>query len=100
VDVLRQRYRTRKFNINQERSLNGSAEQQALCKEDPRPTPSQLALAEDQWEQLLKDQPPHYRLILTLLRQGDTHAEIARKVGVSERTVRRLVRKLDPGSAL
>src|SRR5262249_49017669 len=59
VDVLRQRYRTQKYNVNREHSLNGSAEEQALRKEDPGPTPSQLALAEEQWERLLKDQPPH-----------------------------------------
>ena len=99
VDVLRQRYRTRKYNVNRERSLNRSAEKQALRQEDPGPTPSQLALAQEEWDRLLKDQPPHYQMILTLLRQGDTHDEVARKVGVSEKTVRRVLRKLDPGSA-
>jgi RNA polymerase sigma factor (sigma-70 family) len=99
VDVLRQRYGTQKYNVNRERSLNGSAEQQALGKADPGPTPSQLVLAQDAWDRLLKDQPPQYQMILTLLRQGDTHEEVARKVGVNEKTVRRLLRKLDPGSA-
>jgi RNA polymerase sigma factor (sigma-70 family) len=100
VDALRQRYRTAKYNVNRERSLEGSAACQAARVADRQPTPSELAAARERWDRLVEGQPPRYRRILELLRQGNTHAEIAREVGVSEKTVQRLLRKLDPGSAL
>jgi RNA polymerase sigma factor (sigma-70 family) len=98
VDALRQRYRTRKYDINRERSLAGSAAAAAAEVADGQPTPSQVAAARERWDRLLEGQPAHYQLILTLLRQGYTQAEVARQAGVTERTVRRLLRKLDPGS--
>lgn len=98
VDVLRQRYGTRKYNVNREHSLEGSAAAGSLDIADGRPSPSKVLVAEDRWERLLKDQPPHHRRILELLRAGHTQAEAARAAGVSEKTVYRLIRKLDPGS--
>ncbi len=98
VDALRQRYGTRKYNINREHSLEGSAALQSLEVADRQPSPSQMLMAEDRWEQLLAQQTPRDRRILELLRQGFTHEETARQVGVNEKTVRRLIRKLDLGS--
>ena len=48
---------------------------------------------------VLAQQSPRDRRILELLRQGFTHAETARQVGVNEKTIRRLIQKLDLGSA-
>lgn len=100
VDILRQRYRTRKYNVNREHSLNGTAAERSLELADRAPSPSKLLMAKDRWEKLLEGQPEHHRRILELLRQGYTHAEAAQLVGVNEKTVRRLIRKLDPGSGL
>ncbi len=100
VDVLRQRYGTRKYNINREHSLEGSAALRSRDVADRQPSPSQILMAEDIWEQLLAQQSPRDRRILELLRQGCTHEEAARQVGVNEKTVRRLIRKLDLESAL
>jgi RNA polymerase sigma factor (sigma-70 family) len=97
VDAQRQRYRTQKYNVNRERALEGSALLEALGVADRQPGPSQLAAAQEQWERLLDGQPPHYQRILHLLRQGSTHQEIARELGLSEKTVYRVIRKLDPG---
>jgi RNA polymerase sigma-70 factor (ECF subfamily) len=99
VDAQRQRYGTEKYNVNRERSLEGSAAQEAARVVDRQPTPSQLVVAEEHWDRLLEGQPDHYQRILILLRQGYTHEEIAQAVGVNEKTIRRLIRKLDPGSA-
>lgn len=98
VDVLRQRYRTRKYNINREQSLYGSATDHSMEVTDPHPSPSQIVSVEDRWERLLAEQTPRDRLILQLLRQGHTHEETACMVGVNERTVRRLLSKIDPKS--
>jgi DNA-binding NarL/FixJ family response regulator len=55
-------------------------------------------MAEERWDRLLDGQPPQDRRILELLRQGHTHAEIAQQVGVSEKRVQRLLRKLSAES--
>jgi RNA polymerase sigma factor (sigma-70 family) len=96
VDTLRQRCRTQKYNINREHPLEGSAAGEAGNVADRRPTPSQVAIAQEKWEQLLHGQPPRSQRILLLLREGHTHQEVARQVGVNEKTVRRLLRKLAP----
>jgi RNA polymerase sigma-70 factor (ECF subfamily) len=58
------------------------------------PTPSQYAIANEEWQRLLDKQPPHYRKILELLRQGHTHAEVAKKLRLSEKMVQRVLLSL------
>ena len=65
----------------------------------PGATPSQYLIADEEWERLLSSQPPAGRRILLMLRQGQSHGEIASEVGVHERTIRRLLRRLHPGLA-
>lgn len=62
-------------------------------------TPGEAVIAGDEWERFLDGQPPRYREILILLRRGHTHAEIARCLGISAKTVQRLVRRVAPGYA-
>jgi RNA polymerase sigma-70 factor (ECF subfamily) len=59
-----------------------------------QPTPSQFAVANERWHQLLEGQPDHYQRVLILLKQGITHQQIARELGISDREVRRIVRRL------
>jgi RNA polymerase sigma factor (sigma-70 family) len=59
-------------------------------------TPSQVVMAEEQWEQLIHSQPPQYQNMLALLRQGHTHEDIARMLGVSTKAIQRLLRRIDP----
>ena len=90
-DVKRKRLQTQKRSLTRVRSLEGSAARQAYTTPAAQPSPSQLVLAEDQWERLLDGQPDHYRRILLLLRQGHTHGEVARELRLNERTIRRVV---------
>ena len=92
----RARCRFRRHNVNRENSLDGSAAFQAENVTAREPSPSQLAVAQEKWEQLLQGQPPRYQRILTLVRQGYTQQQIAQELGVDERTVRRVVRKVAP----
>jgi len=62
----------------------------------PIATPSQYVMAEEQWDQLIQKQPPAYQQILALLRQGFTHEEIGRRLGVNPKTIQRLLRRIDP----
>jgi RNA polymerase sigma-70 factor (ECF subfamily) len=64
----------------------------------PAPTPSQVVMAEERWEGLVRDQPPEIRRVLELLRQGHNHKEIARQVGVHPKVIQRLIRKLNPAA--
>lgn len=97
VDKSRQRLGTLKYNVAREHSL----EQTARANEPAarQPTPSQIAIAKERWERYIKGQPERNRQILDLLCQGHTHQEIATKLGLNEKTVRRLVRKLDSEAA-
>jgi RNA polymerase sigma factor (sigma-70 family) len=98
VDVQRQRYRTKKHNVNREHSLEGSAATEAAAMPDRRASPVHTAIARERWERLLDGQPEHHRHILEMLQQGYTHEEIARELGISAKTVQRLLRKMDSRS--
>jgi RNA polymerase sigma factor (sigma-70 family) len=60
-----------------------------------QPTPSQEFLAREQWEHLVGGLRPRQQRILQLLRQGMTHREIAERLSIDEKTVRRLVSRLE-----
>lgn len=57
-------------------------------------TPSQIVMGEEAWTRLLAAQPPVYRRILLLLRDGVAHETIAAELGVTLRTVQRVIRKV------
>ena len=59
-----------------------------------QPTPSQFAVANEQWDQLNDDEDNRHKELLELLRTGADKAEIAKKMGVSERHVRRILSRL------
>lgn len=83
-----------KRNISRERSLDGSSLAADRTLAGDQPTPSQFAIANEQWERLTADQPSHYRRILALRAGGATHQEIAAELGVSTKTVQRVLEKL------
>jgi RNA polymerase sigma factor (sigma-70 family) len=58
------------------------------------PTPSQVVIAAERWERMLAGQPEHYRRALILLRQGYTHHEIALRIGVNPKALKRFLRRL------
>lgn len=64
-------------------------------QEAPTFTPSQYLLADEEFERLLRRTPTHYHDALHLLRSGATQAEVARQLGISERTIRRILRRLE-----
>lgn len=98
-DAARQRIQGQKFNVTRERPLeetNGKFQFEPAARQA---TPSTRAVAQEEWERLLEGQPPVYRRILELLRDGADTNEVAKVVGVSERTVRRVRGKFLPGLA-
>ena len=84
-----------KYDIQREDSLeghHGGAENFPAVQQ----TPSQIVMGKEAWEQLLAQQPPVYRRILLLLREGQPPEIIAQDLRLSLRTVQRVIRKLLP----
>ncbi len=98
VEVVRQRMQTEKYNVNRERSLGGS-ESPTDSPISSQPPPDEIAIAREEWQRLLESQPAHYQQILQLLGGGHARQEVARDLGLSEKTIYRVVRKLQPRSA-
>jgi RNA polymerase sigma factor (sigma-70 family) len=98
VEVVRQRLQTEKHNVNRERSLEGE-ESPVDLPNLSQPSPDEVAIAREEWQRLLESQPAHYQQILQMLRGGHARQEVARDLGLSEKTIHRVVRKLQPRSA-
>lgn len=58
------------------------------------PTPSQHAMARESWDQLLQDESDDDRAVVELRRTGLTQQDIASRLGISERQVRRILTRL------
>jgi len=85
--------RTKKHALAREQSLyvrRGSREVE-LELISPEPTPSQAVQASDRLAQLVAGCSPLEAQVITLRHQGMTFDEIARRTGVSERSVRLII---------
>lgn len=98
VEAVRQRLQTQKYNINRERALDEGETRPADTIVAREPSPSEIAIAREEWDRLLAAQPEHYQQILMALRAGETQQSIAQQLGLNERTVRRVIRKIAPGN--
>ncbi len=93
IDEYRRRMWTQKYNVMRECSLDESAGGTgAVAAADP--TPSQIAIARERWDQILKDQPQRNRQVVQMRIQGATFEEIGRSLGIHERTARRIIDQL------
>lgn len=92
VDECRHR-QTKKADAARERSISGDSSQEipVLGRE---PAPSQVAIMREQWERLAGEVPSRYQKILELRLAGETQEVIASRLGVSEKTVSRVLTKL------
>jgi RNA polymerase sigma-70 factor (ECF subfamily) len=95
IEVVRQRMKTQKYNINREKPLEAASPDAGGAVASRDPTPSQVAIANDEWRRLLAELPDRYQRMLVLLREGHTQKDIARELGVNEKTVRRVLEKLN-----
>jgi RNA polymerase sigma factor (sigma-70 family) len=89
ISELRRRLSSRKRNVRLEVPI-GNCEPAAAGGV----TPSAFAIARERWHALVDDQPSHYRQVVSLRLAGHTQAEIAEKLRISERTVRRVLERL------
>jgi RNA polymerase sigma-70 factor (ECF subfamily) len=98
-EEARRQIETRKHGMGREMSLHDDTDEPDARLYAREPTPSQVAAAEDEWERMLRGRPPLHQSILHALRNGMTYREIAEKLHTNEKTIQRLVRRLDPGDA-
>ena len=94
VDETRRRLNTQMRDPQRELRFH---EKMAVDSKDAsvrQDTPSQIAVARERWNRLLDGQPEHYRQILCLRYAGETFEQIAAKVGMDERSVRKVIDKL------
>jgi RNA polymerase sigma factor (sigma-70 family) len=64
---------------------------------DPRQhTPSHWVMADERWQRLLDGQTPARRHALLMLREGSSQREVAERLGLSQKAIQRLLRRLLP----
>jgi len=94
IDETRTRLLTERGAARREVSLEPGTPRHDAALAAQQPTPSEAVAVKDLWEVLLEGQPSHYRRILQLRRTGLPYEDIARQLGVNEKTVRRVIDKL------
>ncbi len=99
VDAVRQRLVTQKYNVERELPLFDSAVKEGLDLAARGPTASQVAMAKEEWERVKDVQRTRDQRILDSMGTGLNLQEIAREIGVSEKTVRRVLRRRATGFA-
>ena len=60
----------------------------------PSATPSRFVSAKEEWELLFDGKPSQVRYVAELKGQGETHENIANKLGISVKTVQRVLKRL------
>lgn len=92
VEVFRQRFSTQKNNITRE--LETTENDASDQFRSAAPTPSQWAIATEEWERITGRFPEGHRKILEWLRSGHTNEDVSHLANVSLSTVNRIVRRL------
>lgn len=91
---IRRRMQTEKYNLARERSLDDLPEQGGEEPSGDEPPPMGVAIAREQWDRMMANQPAHYRRIVQMRLEGHTYQEIADTLDLAESTVRRFVKRL------
>jgi len=94
IEVLRLRLGGKRYNVNRELSLSDPTTGLLERLDTGDPTPSQVVGTEEEWQQLQGAVPEQYQSLLVMLRAGHSYREIARAIGINEKTIRRVVQKL------
>jgi RNA polymerase sigma factor (sigma-70 family) len=95
VDVTRKRLQTVKHARHEVQPIRPQTDEDSGNEPPARqPTPSQLAIAEEQRDLLHEGQPPRVRRALEMLREGHTHQEVAQVLGVHPKMLQRVLQNL------
>ena len=91
IEELRKRLVSKAYNVSREQALRGSIDPHLATQ---GASPSQMAIAREQWLRLLAHLPERDRRIVWLRIQGVSYVEIASRFGLHERTVRKIIHGL------
>lgn len=94
IDETRARLQYRRWSVTREELLEPGTPRHDAALADEQPTPSEVVALKELWDCLLEDQPSHYRRILHMRRIGLPCEEIARRTGLTEKTIHRIIEKL------
>lgn len=94
IDAKRDRMESAKHDVRREEPLANSVEGQERQKVYAHDgTPSEGAISLEMWQRMLAGQPPAYRKVLVLLRDGCTQDEVSEQLNLCRKTVQRIQRK-------
>ena len=93
LEQFRRHTKTGKYNVELEESLYIFRGKHEFTRDlpAPDPTPSQDAQATDRLARILEGRSDLERTVVILKRQGMTYIEIAKKTGIGEASVRRMI---------
>jgi RNA polymerase sigma-70 factor (ECF subfamily) len=91
---VRKRLKGPAYNVGREQGLDDSIDAEHLAGGRRHPLPIEIAIARERWNQLLHNQPEHYRKIIRLKLCGHSCAAIGEKLHLHADTVRRFLTKL------
>lgn len=95
IDECRKQLRTKKRDLTREHSFFNSDSDRILPVPANSPTPSEVFVAKERVELLVAGRPTIYRRILEMRTGGATFNEIANELDVNEKTVRRIIKRLE-----
>jgi RNA polymerase sigma factor (sigma-70 family) len=99
IDASRRHVTAKKNDLSRELSLDDRERINKDVLMSEHPTPSQIVMNKEEWTEYLRKQPPAYRQILILAREGRNAVEIASELGISPRVVRRVLGRLAEAAA-
>lgn len=95
VEEFRRRFQTEKRNMNREQLLESSSVDRSAALVAKQPTPSENAVARERWDGLLEGRPDRHQEIVRLRAEGFNCQEAALLLNINEKTVRRIIKKLE-----
>lgn len=91
IDAYRKRCRHSKNGERKFRRVQRNVDEQPARQ----PTPSQVAIVEEEWGRLLKNKPPKIQRALEMLRDGYSRREVAEHLGLNAKRIQRLIKRLN-----
>jgi RNA polymerase sigma factor (sigma-70 family) len=94
IDACRRRLGSKTYDVTREQALVKAADGTDVPVPGREPSPSQWVIAGEKWAVIAATLPPQHLAVIDRLREGFTQQEVADMVGVTDRTVRRIVERV------
>ena len=93
AQAVRKRLVRQKYNVKREQPLEEPVQTEVPA---PEATPSEIVMGREEWDQLLQKQPLVHRRVLILMREGRSPEKISEELGISQKTVLRVIHRALP----